>query len=295
MTKSGIQGFLSNSSCLCCHGLSLAETIGIGILSSRFDVSQQIAAFISLSGITDPVQISAVTTLAINASLHGWWDKCDLIYPFVGGNATAHSINLKSPGDYTITWNDTVIHNANGITGDGANGYANTGFVPSLHAVNYQVSDAHGYVYQRSAPTAVANKAYFSARPSSANALDLETHPTSATDLGIRQINGWFATSAVPIELGGMALSRTTEEGLKMFVFFPSSTTENTFTPSGTLPNAYLVLLGKNIGTYPGISVSSRADANLAAFTLGAGLNRAEFDLMNSDWQTFQTALGRQV
>lgn len=48
------------------------------------------------------------------------------LYPFVGGNATAHSFNLLSPTTCRITWSGTVTHDGNGITGS-TTGRGNTG------------------------------------------------------------------------------------------------------------------------------------------------------------------------
>lgn len=42
-------------------------------------------------------------------------------YPYIGGNAAAHAVDLF--GNHTLTWTGSVTHNANGITGDGSTGY----------------------------------------------------------------------------------------------------------------------------------------------------------------------------
>lgn len=55
-----------------------------------------------------------------------YWDREILIYPFVGGNAAAHAINLRSPGTYDIIWHPTVTHSALGVQSDGAAGYGDT-------------------------------------------------------------------------------------------------------------------------------------------------------------------------
>jgi hypothetical protein len=51
----------------------------------------------------------------------------EFIYPFVGGNAVAHSFNLVDPNRGRITWVGGVTHTSGGVTGNGTNGYGKTG------------------------------------------------------------------------------------------------------------------------------------------------------------------------
>lgn len=104
------------------------------------------AAFINAAGITDTTQQSAINTLVLDLKANSIWNECDAIYPFVGGNATAHSYNLKDTSTYTITFGGTWTHNSNGITGNGTNTYANTGWNPTTVSRN---TDGHMAVYSR--------------------------------------------------------------------------------------------------------------------------------------------------
>ena len=52
-------------------------------------------AFLKAAGITDATITSAVKTLVRGLQADGLWSKMKAIYPMVGGNATAHSYNLK--------------------------------------------------------------------------------------------------------------------------------------------------------------------------------------------------------
>lgn len=76
----------------------------------------------------------------------GFWPKLPAAYPFVGGTAAKHSLNLRYVHSYQITWYGGVTHNANGITGNGMNGYGNTGFNDGL--LSY--SNHHLAIYSRS-------------------------------------------------------------------------------------------------------------------------------------------------
>jgi hypothetical protein len=92
-----------------------------------------VQAYLALTGITDIAIIGALNDFVTGLINDGLWDKIDVMYPFIGGNATAHSINLKNPGLYTITtFTGSVVHNNNGVTGTDS---ANASFtVPFSHA-----------------------------------------------------------------------------------------------------------------------------------------------------------------
>lgn len=83
-------------------------------------------AFIKAAGITDSTQQTAIKTLVNDLNGYGLWSKMKAIYPMVGGNATAHSYNLKDTNKFKITWNGGITHDSNGVLGNGTNGYADT-------------------------------------------------------------------------------------------------------------------------------------------------------------------------
>lgn len=93
---------------------------------SGFDPDAQ--AFITAAGITDATQQNAINQLVLDLKGYSIWTKFYFLYPFVGGDATKHSYNLKNPAAYQITWGGTVTHDANGVTGNGTTGYGDPGF-----------------------------------------------------------------------------------------------------------------------------------------------------------------------
>jgi hypothetical protein len=81
-----------------------------------------VQAFLSASGISDATQVSAVNTLyndlvLTNITGTSLWDKIQVLYPFVGGNAAAHAVNLKNAVQYPLTFTGPIVHNNNGISG----------------------------------------------------------------------------------------------------------------------------------------------------------------------------------
>lgn len=92
--------------------------------------------FIQNSGITNQTQINAIHNLARELKYTKLWDKLKFIYPFVGGTAQAHKLNLKDPRDlddaYRLQFNGTWSHTSTGAQPNGTNAWANTFYNPSL-------------------------------------------------------------------------------------------------------------------------------------------------------------------
>jgi len=120
----------------------------IGIMGKSL-IDPDAQAFINAASITDATQKSAINTLVKSLKTAGIWTKCNAIYPFVGGNASAHSYNLKNTAQYQITFVGGVTHSVNGIQGNGTNGYANTNLLGSVLPQN----DNHLSIYIRTNAT----------------------------------------------------------------------------------------------------------------------------------------------
>jgi hypothetical protein len=88
-------------------------------------------AFFTAASITDPTQMGAVNTLVTGLKSNNLWTKMKAIYPVVGGNATAHSYNLKNTSQFQLSFSSGWTHSANGMTPNGTSAYANTGINPS--------------------------------------------------------------------------------------------------------------------------------------------------------------------
>jgi hypothetical protein len=100
-------------------------------------------AFITAAAITDPTQQAAINTLVVDLKGYSIWTKMKALYPFVGGTSTSTSYNLKNTTQYQISWNGGWTWGVNGVNGNAANSYGNTGFIPS--AVTAQNSFAYGF------------------------------------------------------------------------------------------------------------------------------------------------------
>jgi hypothetical protein len=97
-------------------------------------------AFLTAAGITDATITDAINTFVLSLKSDGIWTKMKAIYPLVGGTAATHKFNLKDPRDldaaFRLTFFGGITHSANGIQGNGTNGYADTYLLRSVIGQN---------------------------------------------------------------------------------------------------------------------------------------------------------------
>lgn len=89
-------------------------------------------AFIKAAGITDSTQQTAIKTLVNDLNGYGLWTKMKAIYPMVGGNATAHSYNLKDTTKFQIAFSGGWTHDSTGALPNGTNAYGDTKLVGTV-------------------------------------------------------------------------------------------------------------------------------------------------------------------
>jgi len=247
-------------------------------------------AFITAAGITDPTQQSAINNLVINLKAASIWTKMKAVYPFVGGTASTHKWNLKDPQDsdaaYRLVFFGGWTHDANGIQGNGTNGYADTRFNPNT---GYSVNDnGHISVYSR------LNQSQVDADlgcQSGSNYLILSIRrldQSNNTYYGVNSSN-FAIQNADPNSLGMYVANRigTSNKGYKNNAIAISATNSATVRPNA---NAYISTInsgGPNSGLY--------SNKQFAFATIGDGLTDTEAADFYTAVQNFQTTLSRQV
>lgn len=120
---------------------------------NTYIIDPEAAAFFTRASITDAGQQTAINNLVTSlkqsatAADGNLWNKFTngFLYPFVGGNATAHSKNLASNA-FNITWAGSVTHGSSGVKSDGSSGYGDTGLTPST-APLAELTNVFLYVY----------------------------------------------------------------------------------------------------------------------------------------------------
>jgi len=243
-------------------------------LSSDPDVS----AFLSATGITDATISSAVSTLVTDLKGYNIWSKMKALYPFVGGTAITNKYNLANPSLYQITWFGGVTHSFNGITGNGTNGYGDTGLANNLMLQN----DLHFSIYSRT--------------NTSVNGADI-----GAWDSGFG--SGLYSRTA--------ALNFNLASNTNTQVFEPVADSLGLYLGTRTTSNQ--VIIQKNTTQYikssntsnlvtttwkvlrPGELNSEYSPRNISFASIGDGLTSTQALNLYTAVQAFQTTLGRQV
>ena len=243
-------------------------------------------AFITAASITDPTQQAAINQLVIGLKADSLWTKMKAIYPVVGGVASSHAVNLKSPGTYNLSFATGWTHSATGMTPNGIT-YANTLLTPS---VALSSTNAHHSSYFRTNRTIAQQSAY-----------GAYVSPTSDFQFYPYTFNiGWISdiydnsqsrlTSNLGNSTGFVLMNRGNANSHKIFRN-GTQLAATTNTTNGTPPN-----IPYYIGQVNSNGVPSFGDVNQICFySIGDGLTDAEATNLRTRVQTFETALNRQL
>ena len=242
-------------------------------------------AFITAAAITDPTQQAAINTLVVDLKGYSVWTKMKALFPFVGGDATKHSFNLKNPAQFQINWSGGVTHSSNGVLFGGINGYGNTNYNLSINSTANNISAG---TYSRT--NAVTTGAFFGGLNVSFDGLQLTPKFTDN--------NTYYATN--DYVANGLGNFVTDTRG--MFVVTRVNSTNKAvyrngvqISTSGTTTN-----IAPNVNVYLGArnanGIDNSHDTRQHALDyIGELLTGAEIGNLYTAVQTFQTTLGRNV
>jgi len=258
-------------------------------ISSAIVYDADAAAFFTAASITDNTQKSAVNTLVLSLKSANIWTKMKALYPVVGGVASAHAVNLKTPGTYNLSFATGWTHASTGMTP--LNAYADSALIQDSNLSNY---NSHLSYYSRT------------------NDLSDSWNDTGGQDDfsgGVRQFYIKYASTFVysnqnndanrirPTDtntLGFAMVSRTSQTSMKAYrnASIAGSNTNST--------SATQMLISTTFGAWKyrnsGGSISYFYGNKQCAFaSIGDGLTDAEALSFYNAVQTMQTTLGRQV
>lgn len=244
------------------------------------------AAFFTAASITDSTQKAAVNQLVLQLKAHSLWTKIDALYPFVGGDATKHSYNLKNPATFQITWAGSAVptHNGNGVTGT-ASGYGSTGYTNSVHG---QQNSVHLYVYNKTTlPVGT-----FLQGVSTTGGTKRQGLIVSGSNLMVNGLNNDDNSSGVGVSSdfrGSLMASRTSSTVENIYANGISAAGTTTATTGQLSYGMHLLARG-----FQGFPADTFCNANIAAASMGPGMTGSEVTQYFADILEFQTTLGRQ-
>jgi hypothetical protein len=264
---------------------------GSGIVVLRYlfgSIDTDAEAFLTAAGITDPTIESAINTLVIDLKDEGLWTKLIALYPFVGGTATTHKWNLKDPRDldaaFRLTFNGTITHDTNGVTGDGSTGWYNT-YCSILNDLSQNSAAIFAYI-RNNTQSNVEMGAFNVNGPQTG--LQFSSRNAS-NQLSNRVMAGVDTTVSNTNSIGLNGVSRTNSSN---YIVKRNKTTNTITKASAAVIDLNLAGLANRSTT---TTVTSFSNHNQGLAGISSGLTSDEFDDLVDINETFQTTLGRFV
>jgi len=244
-------------------------------------------AFIKAAGITDSTQQTAIKTLVNDLNGYGLWSKMKAIYPMVGGNATAHSYNLKDITKFQIAFSGGWTHSSTGALPNGSNAYADTKLNDSLLTPN----SSHLSYYSRiNGNLAGYDIGLYSATLGKGIWLTLRDNSNRFAG-GIFQSGSSGEVTVTNLDSKGFYIGCKNGSTLTTFYKNGSSVVSSTKTDT-TASNYNLFLASLNNDGVPGYGYSNK---ECAFSTIGDGLTDTDASNLYTIIQNYQTILNRQV
>ena len=247
--------------------------------------------FVKATGITDTVLKADLDSLIARARRHGWWDLCDVIYPFAGGTQASCKYNLKDPRDLDAAFRISFIGNSWTFTSASVNpgnsGYGNTHFNPSTQAMD--PGSCHLSVYSMDDNPGGGDNADIGAYDHNTAAgfyLSTRTKWPDSSGRPFAQISSYTMQGTEVNGTGYFLMTKTSSSNAS---FYRNSSVIQTDTAAipGNLPNLDLFLCNQNYpygGEPYSIGFSQRG---LSFATIGSGIDNATATLMYSDINDF--------
>ena len=242
-------------------------------------------AFLTAAGITDNTISGAIDTLVVQMKADNIWSKMKAIYPLVGGTDSTHKWNLKDPRDlneaFRLTFNGGITHDANGITSNGVNGYAETYLndMVDLASDNKSIS-----MYIRNVLTIGSPMGLIDAFGQVSNRFYPEFAGNDYSTLGLAQSGRSIAGN----QMGFFTMSKSAAGSFKYYRPGTSSITVSSSDEPNFFGTYYLLASNNTVGAEYSVG-------NLAFASIQQSLNDTEEANFRAAIETFETTLSRNV
>ena len=256
---------------------------------TAFAYDADAAAFFTAASISVDTQKGAVDYFVKATKALNLYTNFIAVYPLVGGSATPHSKNLINPATYAITWNGSITHNGNGITGDGSSGY---GVIPldwSTVTSGVGISNFHVAVYNRTTAPA-GGGAFIGGRNGSSIGVGMTRESASLGVRGAMNTLGPNAIVNMSTDLRGTLVESRANDSAA-FDMATRLGVVNTSSASTGVPTTNPYLLAYD---YNG-SASSYTDANLAFASVGYGFTSSQLTNIVTIVNNYEAILSRNA
>jgi hypothetical protein len=209
------------------------------------DAQTYFTAVEAAGGTLSPTVKAAYSTMIAGMKTDGVYSKALRMWPNLGGTLAGAAIDQITPASNSLTWyNSPTVDATVGVTFNGVNQYATTGFIPSTgfaSATNWQ---AQVYVMVKSTGTL---KSILAAIDTTSRALMLRAAAVSAGKSAGRGLNASRVATSTSgtLDNQSIAVSRTSSTRLDIFVNGLSEAAD-TLADTGTLPNIELYYGSRN-------------------------------------------------
>jgi len=260
-----------------------------GIINSMNKLDGNAATFLSTASITDQIIVQAINNLVKDLKTTGLWSNFIAIYPFVGGNATAHRYNLADTSQYNLIFNGGWTHSSTGALPNGTNAFANTAINANAKLTQ---NNTHLAFYSRTA-AAAADRVSMGAivgssspmvgiqfRNAAGNAVAQNASGTAnqTAVTANSDSSGFFIGNKTSSAIGGLSMIRN---GVTLASNVAAITTNN-------FPNANILISAYTATTF--------FDNKQVAFaSVGLGFTSPQIATLNTIVTNFQIALSRNV
>lgn len=256
--------------------------------SEKVDTSA-LGKFIKATGITDQTLKTNLDSLITRSRNHGWWDLCEVIYPFAGGTQTSCKYNLKDPRDaddaYRINFIGDTWMFTNVSANPGINGYGDTFFNPatglsdpnSCHLSVYSMSDDAGNVDNGDIGgyDGITNQGFY-----------LSTR-TEWPDSSGKPYAAISKNSFQGIEVNAAGYFLITKTGATASFYQNSPETHSYSASPGSLPDLHLYICNQNFPSGGSPYPDGFSHRSLSFATIGSGIDSATVASMYADVRDF--------
>jgi len=244
--------------------------------------------FLNATGLYGQQPITnAINGLVTDLKVYGIWTKMYLAYPFVGGTASTHKVNLINTGSNELYFTGSWTHNSNGVTGNGTNTFTTSSFL--FEGVTNFGSDGSIGVYSR---TNSIGGYDFGRGGGGAQTAILIRYTDAKYYIGL-PVSG-TTTVANTNSTGSYSISiSSADSGTKYG--YKNGTQVYQATGTGTYDATGQPSLGAARNTVDPSGAEDYANRNYAWAFIGKALTPQNHIDLNTAVQKFQTTLGRAV